>query len=152
MKRLFSLLTVILICISIAPTYVFAHSPANPVETIFLEDGMYITVEISETATRAASTKNGSKTYTGRASNGDELWRAVLSGTFTYNGTSATCITSSCTVSITDTDWYEISKTTGRSGNSAIAYLKMGRKFLGITVEEKSYDLILTCDPNGNLS
>lgn len=119
---------------------------------VYLEDGSYITVELAWIESRVANSRTGSKTYTHQASNGDINWKAVLRGTFSYTGDSATCITSTCDVTITDTNWYEISKVVGRSGSSAICDLTMGRKLLGIKIDEVSVDIKLTCDANGNLS
>ena len=94
-----------------------------------------------------------SKTYTYRNSNGEEEWRAVLSGLFTYNGTSATCTSSYCDVTITDTAWSVNSKTVGKSGASATAELTMCKKLLGfITTSEKSLSMTLTCSPNGDFT
>ena len=80
------------------------------------------------------------------------LWKAVLTGTFTYNGTSATCTASSCNVIIYDSDWHEISKSATKSSNTASASVTMGRKFLGITIDKETFYLSLSCDKNGVLS
>lgn len=121
-------------------------------EIIQFEDGSYITTEISISETRATSTKTASKTYVYKNSSGTEQWRAVLSGTYSYTGTTSNCTSSSCNVTITNTNWYVVSKTVGKSGSSAVAELTMGRKLLGITVDNKTISMKLTCDANGNLS
>jgi hypothetical protein len=119
---------------------------------IYLDDGGYITVQTELILVRATQTKSAKRTYTYHANSGDEEWKAVLTGTFTYTGTTSTCTSSSCTVSITNTNWYEVSKTVGKSGNKATADLIMGRKFLGITIKKETINMTLTCDANGNLS
>lgn len=119
---------------------------------IYLDDGSYITIEIDQQEARAAGTKTGSKTYTYTAKNGDVEWTAVQRGTFSYTGSSSTCISSSCDVSINNTAWYIYSKTSEKDGNSAITELTMGRKLLGVTVDKYSISLKLSCDANGNLS
>ena len=80
------------------------------------------------------------------------LWKAVLTGTFTYNGTSAACTASSCNVTIYDSNCHEISKSATKSSNTASASVTMGRKFLGITVAKNDYSISLSCDKNGVLS
>lgn len=112
----------------------------------------YITVTLACTESRAANSKTGSKTYTFTGNNGNEEWKAVLRGTFTYTGTSATCTAANCDVTITNTAWYVVSKNPYKSGNSAVCDLTMGRKFLGITVAKENVSMRLTCDANGNLS
>lgn len=119
---------------------------------IHLTDGSYITVELTVQQSRALSMVTGSKSYIYHDSNGTEQWRAVLTGTFSYNGSKATCTVSTCDVSITNTAWYVVSKTATKSENTARCNLTMGRKNLGITVEQQSFSIKLTCDANGNLS
>ena len=144
------LLTLFLVTL-ISPTAVSAAAPTSAQEIIYLEDG-YITVTLACTESRAANSKTGSKTYTFTGNNGNEEWKAVLRGTFTYTGTSATCTAANCDVTITNTAWYVVSKNPYKSGNSAVCDLTMGRKFLGITVAKENVSMRLTCDANGNLS
>ncbi len=120
--------------------------------SVYFEDGSYITVTLSEVQTRASGTKSGSKTYRSYTSDGTEEWRAVLTGTFTYTGSSATCTASSCNITISNTAWYVVSKTATKSSNTAKASITMGRKLLGVTIEKKSADLSLSCSANGTLS
>lgn len=153
MKRLFTLLTVVLLMVSMLPISTFAATETQETENIiYLDNGCYITVELSVVEARASGTKTASKTYTYRANNGEEEWRAVLRGTFSYTGSSATCTAASCDVTITDTDWYIVSKTATKSGASAVGELTMGLKFLGITIKKESISMRITCDANGNLS
>lgn len=153
MKKFFSLLLTILLLLTLLPVSSLATAePENTEHIIYFGDGSYITIELTQLDSRASGTKRGSKTYTYRDSDGAEQWRAVLSGTFTYTGSSASCTAVSCSVTITDTDWYEKSKTTNKSGGSALCELTMGRKFLGITIDTETINMRITCDANGNLS
>ena len=132
-------------------TYAAANLEADT-NIIYLDDGSYITVELTWADTRATNTKTATKTYTNKASNGDEQWRAVLRGTFTYTGTTVACTAASCDVTITNTNWSIVSKSATKSGNAAVGELTMGRKFLGITVDKVPVSMRITCDANGNLS
>ena len=105
-----------------------------------------------ESASRSSGTKSGRATYNYYDSNGARGWTAVLNGTFTYTGSSATCTASNCNITIYDSAWYTVSKSASKSGNSATAAVTMGKKLLGVTVTRVPVDLILTCDANGNLS
>lgn len=151
-KKIMQAISLTLILALVLSFHAFAATAEDNDDIIYFDDGSYIVIEISSIDTRASSIKRGSKTYTYKGNDGIEEWRAVLYGTFTYTGSSATCTASSCSVSITDTDWYEVSKTVSKSGASAIVDLTMGRKLLGITVKKQAVNITLTCDANGNLS
>lgn len=153
MKRFNIIVSLLLIVSFFIPTNAFAADVASQSsDIIYLENGCYITIEITESTERAATTKSGTKNYVYRSNSGNELWRASLRGTFTYTGTSATCTASSCTTSVTDTAWYEVSKAASRSGANASAEVTMGQKILGITINKETINMSLTCDANGNLS
>ena len=153
MKRAFTLIVLIFLLIAMFPMSVFAEPSSKEAESIiYFDDGSYITIEITSIDTRSTSTRSGKKTYTYHGNNGDIEWKATLSGTFTYNGTTSSCTASRCSVSITDTDWYVVSKTASKSGNSATAELTMGLRYIGITTKKESVSMKLTCDKNGNLS
>lgn len=152
MKRLLSWVLSISIVIAGLPIGVQAtDAKEKESNTIRFEDGSYITIELNCIDGRASGTKTGSKTY--RYYNNDvEVWRAVLRGTFTYTGSSATCTASSCDVTISDSSWYVSEKTVNKSGNAALCELTMGKKFLGVTIKKETINMQITCDANGNLS
>lgn len=149
MKHRIKMIVLFALIISLLPANVSATEHSDDI--VYLRDGRYITIEISSIETRATQTRTATKTYT-CSNDGIEEWRAVLTGTFVFNGTTSTCTYSNCTVTIADDAWYEISKNIGRSGNSATTDLTMGRKFLGITIQKETINMILTCDVNGNLT
>lgn len=152
-KKVLSALLACLLLISVIPVQAYASQEAAENDNIiYFEDGSYLTVTLEESHARASGTKTGYKKYTYKDANGVQQWVAMLTATFTYTGTSSTCTSASCTVTISDSAWYEVSKTTTRSGNTATTELVMGEKFLGITFTKLSYTLTLTCDANGNLS
>ena len=123
----------------------------NEPQIIQYEDGSYLVISIETSYARVAGvTKTKYATYHGK--DGTSEWKMELTGTFTYNGTTAICTASSCSVSIYDTDWSVISKTASQSKNAAYATAVLGRKVLGVKVDEKTCSLPLTCDANGNFS
>ena len=151
MKRILSIFLMIMTLIPIITFAVSAEGCDGNV--IYLEDGSYIVVTVEiESASRSSGTKSGRATYNYYDSNGARGWTAVLNGTFTYTGSSATCTASNCNITIYDSAWYTVSKSASKSGNSATAAVTMGKKLLGVTVTRVPVDLILTCDANGNLS
>lgn len=153
MKKLLQFVCILLtLAVLFSSNAMAAVNTEKTEEIIYFADGSYITIEIIVTEARAASTKSGSKVYVYKGSDGVEEWRAVLTGSFTYTGTTAACTASNCIVTITDTDWYVVSKTTSKSGASALGTVVMGRKWLGVTVDKETFNMQLTCDANGNLS
>lgn len=151
-KRCFFVIFALFMLIGSLPFNVIATNENEVTEVILFEDGSYLEVSIVSTPTRSIYSKNGYKKYVYHDSNDNVSWEAKLSGTFIYTGESATCTTASCTVTVYDNQWYEVSKSTTRSGNAATTQLTMGRKFLGVTVEKPEYTITLTCDKDGNLS
>lgn len=152
MKRLVSLILLTLILLSVFPVACLAESKNTERVIVSFSDGSYITESITEYAARASGSKTGTKTRTYYSSSGTALWQVVLTGSFTFTGTSSTCTSSSCSASIFDSAWYVISKSSGKSGNTATASAKIGERVLGVTVSRVPVDLTLTCDANGNLS
>lgn len=150
--RLFMVLAA-LVCLSLFSLGAFAaEADTSGEEIIRYEDGSYFAVTYVNPGIRTAKTQTGSKIYTYYDSDDVVRWEAVLTGTFTHNGTTSACTSSSCSVTIYDNDWYVVSKSASKSGNTATAEVTMGYKVLGVTVSTKPYSLTLTCDKNGSLS
>lgn len=151
MKRLISL-ALLMILLSTLPLNTLAAERYDEQMTTYFEDGSYLVETIEEHEMRASGTKSGSKTKTFYDSNSEIKWKTVLNGTFTYSGTSSTCTSSNCNVTIYSSEWYTVSKSATKSGNTANASVTMGEKLLGVTVRKVSTNLSLSCDANGNLS
>ena len=124
----------------------------NDLEIIYLEDGGYILVELLPDNNLSRTTVTKNKSFTRYDANDEMKWKIILTGSFTYNGTTSSCSSCNCTVTIYDNIWYTDSKSHWVSGNSANATVVMGRKMLGVTVKRETVDLTLTCDKNGNFS
>lgn len=121
-------------------------------EAIYFEDGSSITIELIVQDVRASYTKRATKTFTFRNADNIVQWSAELIGSFRFDGTTSTCASSICNVSIKDSGWYIISKSATESDNIAKATLKMGYKPLNVTTDTKSIDMQITCDANGNIT
>lgn len=152
MRKIFSFLLVIVLIFGFLPTDTYASVITENRNIIAFEDGSYIEIVVEDVTARATNTKNGYKTYTYYDSTDTAEWQAKLSASFTYDGTNSSCNSASCTVTIYDSRWYEISNTTTKGGSTATTALTMGRKFLGITISKPEYTITLTCDKDGNLS
>lgn len=150
MKRYISMLVLAVFLITVLPMR--GKAIEQEVNVKYFEDGSYIVETIEIVEGRASGTKTGTKSQTYYGSAGDSEWKAILTGTFTYTGSSATCTSSSVNVTIYDSAWYVVSKSASKSGNAANASVTMGEKLLGVTVTKVPTSLSLKCDANGNLS
>lgn len=150
-KRIVSLLSAVILLFMGMPSYAHAAEMKDATITKF-DDGSCLEIVITECNTRASGSKSGQKTISYKNSNGEVEWKAALSASFTYTGSSATCTSANCTVTTYSNDWYVVSKSTTRSGNTATTQLTMGEKYLGVTISKPSYTITLSCDANGNLS
>lgn len=152
MRKFFSIFLIFTIILMIIPVNVQATETVENPSIIVFEDGSYIEITVEVITGRATNTKNGYKTYSYYDASNNLEWQAKLSASFTYNGTTSTCTSASCSVSIYENAWYESSNSTTRSGNTATTKLVMGQKLLGVTIAKREYTITLTCDKNGNLS
>ena len=91
--------------------------------------------------------KNRKKTATFYNSDNVAQWSATLKGTFTYNGSSATCTASSITHKIYSSNWKTASASTTKSGNKATA-----KRYLIVPVQTVEKTITLTCSASGVLS
>lgn len=93
--------------------------------------------------------KKHSKTLTIKNSSGTVLATYKLTGTFTYNGSSASCTKSSYSTSIKNSKWSFTSKTASKSSNKATGSYTLKNSSTG-----KSYSgsVTITCSKNGTIS
>lgn len=149
MKRVLCTFLSVLLLLSIA-AYAFA-AESNSSETVIpLEDGGRLVITVVQYSSRAANTVSGYKQIRYEDATGNLCWQAVLSGAYTYNGTSSYCTASEVTVTIYDTAYYTVSKAASRNLNTATASVTMGRTMLGVTVAQNTYHI--SCDKDGKLS
>lgn len=148
------------ICLASSMT-AYANSPEPSIinskmesisDIFYLENGACVTRSIPVVIYSQRGSLTGQTTYRFRDSNGVILWTATLTGTFAYNGSTATCTAASCETSVQQGNWHETYNHAYPSGNTAQADITMVRKVLFITVQTETAHLVLTCDANGNLS
>ncbi len=156
MKKLF--ISVLLICM-IASLTGYAKSPESsdydlaPIQTIiFTNSGECLEITVPKIIISQRGTITGQVAYRYRDSGGIVQWTAILTGSFTFNGSSATCTAASCITSVQQGNWHETYNHAYPSGNTAQADITMVRKVLFVTVQTETAHLVLSCDANGNLS
>ena len=127
-------------------------------KVIYYSDGSSLTISLWEYSpitqwnSAASASKSGSKSYTFKDSQGVSSWSIKLDASFTYNGTTAICKNSSVTVSVYNTSWTMLSKSAGKSGNTATGSCKM--KFQSTPEKPKIYtkNLSISCSVDGILN
>lgn len=154
MKKLLSLCIVLTLTFTLFSFSSSALNDQKDPSIIRFEDGSYIELCAVEetTATRATNTKSGQKSAIYRNSNDVEQWRATLSATFTYNGSSATCTSASITSSVSNGNWKFTEKTTAKSGNKATGDITVKHYVLGIPTKTVEQTITITCSASGALS
>ena len=148
--RVFSMVLIVVMLVCTIPVNVSAAQAQESVITF--DDGSYLRITIEDVSARATNTRTANKYLTHYNSSDEVLWEAKLTASFTYTGTTSSCTSASCSVTVNDSAWYVVSKSASYSGNTATANLTMGKKFLGITIDKPKYTITLTCDKDGNLS
>ena len=129
MKKVIAGLLAFVLLLSGLPTQI-AHASAGEelLEVISYADGSYleITLETLPQA-RASGSITKAKNYIFNSTEGVPQWKITLTGSFTYTGT-------------------------GSTGHTAYGSARMVKKYLGAITIDKTYNLSLTCDTNGNVS
>lgn len=149
----FALFCAVVLALSAISFHASAMETNDPtVVIIYMDDGSYLEITITEFDTRAANSKTGKKTMVNKDPDGTVNWTATLTANFTYDGSTVKINSALCTVDIVDTNWYVAYNSTLRSGGTATTTLKMSVTYDGTTVATYPYTISLTCDVNGNLS
>ena len=149
MKRIVSLLFVLMLTLTVLPVDSLAVESEKI--TLYFDDGSYAVIETIENQSRASGSKKGQKKYTYYNGDNTAEWDVVLTGVFSFTGSSATCTSSTIDVSIYNSEWSALGKSANKSGNVASASATMYWSYNGST-KSVPIGLRLTCDANGNLS
>lgn len=125
---------------------------------VYNADGSYILIEIlddsnaEEYESKNITVKTAEKTYTYYDSQNRMQWKAVLSGTFTYDGSVSTCASIRTRIEIYNDNWHEVYNHSFITGITGIANLAVSKNYMGFTLYTDYVQLFLTCDAKGNLS
>ncbi len=155
MKKLTALFSVLLMLLIMCPTTAFASESVVTDKTIeYFDDGSYIVTEIttSTISTFASKIVTKSKSENYYDNSGNIEWTATVTGTFSYNGTSATCENARVSCKIYNDDWQVASAVPSKSGNKAIGTFTIKRHNLGVVTKTVNRTITLTCSTNGVFS
>ena len=153
MKRVFSLLLALVLCLACFPA-AFAAEPEYEIlreTTEYLPDGTKVTVTLSAQPVRTRGrvyTVNGNRDY----SYGSD-WTFTVYGSFSVNeGVSVSCTSDSYGSSIFNSAWTRVSGTSSHSGATATASGTMTRYYGGAPVQTVYPSISVSCDKYGNFS
>lgn len=90
-------------------------------DTLYYETVIEETASFSPMASNTAKTKTGYKTTYCKNANGTVLWSVTVTARFSYNGATATCISSSISTTIKDSSWKISNKYSTRCSNYGTA-------------------------------
>lgn len=140
------------------PASIFASdtSLAKTTSREYLEDGSYFetTLETKASKTSLFSTrasKYGKKTTAYKNSSNVTMWTVTVQGTFSYNGSSATCTRAVGSATSKSSNWKVSNIKSWKSGNAASASA-VGKRYAGNTVvQTTSRTVVLKCNGKGRL-
>lgn len=151
MKLLRCVSSLVLACLLLAGSMVPALAAEAPTdsEVIYFEDGSYLVRRLfTAPTTRTSNTTSGTICGSYYSSADVLLCEVFLTGTFTYDGTTATATQASYDYKIYDTAWSFKSGRAYCSGDQAIAEVK----FTGGIFITRTAKVVITCSPDGKLS
>jgi hypothetical protein len=159
MKR--KLFTMILTClfILVMGMPVFASDSTTTTTIEYLPNGDYIETTIEEASSgasfallTASSTKSGSKTISYANSAGVTQWYVKVTGSFTYNGSTSSCTSSSVTAASQSSVWTISNKSASKSGATATASCTAKLYSASLVIQTINKTVNLTCSKTGTLS
>lgn len=150
MKKLFT----VFLALSILLMPITANASETNTNIEYIGDGIYLETYIEDTEISTFAANTITKTKVGNYKNdaGTLLYTIKVTGTFTYNGTTSTCTSSSVTATTYVSDWKVISKSASKSGNKATATAIFSQYLNGHLIQSKMPTITLTCSATGVLS
>ncbi len=164
MKRALSLAIIAILLMNILSVSTFAVSGSSIESPIdlgaaenieYFSDGSYLitTIEpVDGISQMSTSTKSGSKSYRYYNSKDVQQWVVTIIGTFSYNGSSATCTNSRTSYTVYNSKWKVKNATATKSGNKAIGNFTVKYYFTGIPTKTIERTVTLSCSATGVLS
>ncbi len=155
MKKLYYLTLCLILSICFHSTVLASDINASSTIVEYLKDGSYIETILEENNSvglfSTTSTKSGKKTSTYKNSSGQIQWSISVTGTFSYNGSSSKCMSSSISTTCPGKYWSLSGKSASKSGATAIA-TATAKYINGSNTKTVQRSVQLTCSKNGTLS
>ena len=150
MKKAIISFLVVCLLFSTMSLFVFA-SPDETTDIEYFNDGSYSIITL-ETISMTKGTVSKSKSYKYYNSNSILQWKATLTASFSYNGSTASCTSASASYTIYKDSWSNTLSTASKSGATATGNFTFKHYVLGICTKTVNKTLTLTCDKNGNVT
>lgn len=157
LKKVFIFLSVLIMLFSITIS-AFAESGNRIVYTEngyieYFEDGSYDIVEIITDNQKTSRAVVGPKSKSISHYESNELvCTLTITGTFNYDGSSATCTNASVSYRIYNDNWKVTEAKASRSGATAKGEFTVKKYFLGVPIKTLNKTVTLTCSKNGVFS
>lgn len=117
------------------------------------QDGSYIEVAVEQSNVFARSSITGKKTASYKGSSGTTYWSVTVTGTFTYNGKTASCTESSVSTKNYSTSWKLSNAKSSKSDTTALASVTAKQYHQGGSILKTVNQAVkLTCSVSGKLS
>lgn len=131
------------------------ETPKTTIIQIF-DDGSYIESTLQENSgpyfRSITQKKSGRKTNTYKSSSGKIIWSVTVKGSFTFNGRTSSCTSSSVSTSCPGAGWKISSSSANKSGATAGASATAKKYIDGKCINTISRTVRLTCSKSGKLS
>ena len=157
MKRIISFVLVVVLLAFSFSVSTFAKDAQESIT--YYTDGSYTVITMQNAdfafakvlqALRSVKTKTITAKHYDSSDNLE--WTASLTGTFSYNGTTASCTSVSKSTTIYASAWKCTSSSCSKSGATATGNFTFKRYTVGLPVQTINQNLTMTCDPNGNIT
>lgn len=144
---------------SLCPVSITANAESDAPQTFieYYDNGYYAEITISTDYSSqyqidaVTSVKSGTALYEYRNPANQVEWTYTLHGTFSYDGTSASCIDVSDDYNIIAYYWSCGSHSCWPSGNTAYGTVTMNKSILGTIIDSETKNITLSCTPSGTL-
>ena len=100
----------------------------------------------------STNAKEGTMEYISYDSDGNKLWSASITASFSYDGTTATCIDVSKSITVYDSSWKCKTADCSKDGETAMGSFTMKRHRFLKPSQSQSCGFTLTCDKDGNIT
>lgn len=161
MNKFKSILLSLLMLLTFLATPSFADAASNESVT-YLDDGSYMVTTIIEEPTlqkpsgmqtnATSTTRTISKQVNYYNGSNQVMWYVKATGSFTYNGTTAKCNSSSVKAESLVSTWKMSKLSSARSGATAYAAATAKFYMAGVLMQTVDELVSLTCSPNGKFS
>ena len=157
MKKLCSIVTVLFMLLSFNTIGYAAENKTVYEENEYVEyfsDGSYIVTTIEEIASPLSATKTATAPKTSKYYNSkNELeWTVTVTGTFNYDGKTASCTKAVTSYKIYNDRWEVTDANASKKGAKAIGDFTVKRYWLGIPTTTVNKTVTLTCSKDGKIS